>query len=602
MKQRCHFFYKIGNFFFVFFLLQIQFAIKGSNAVPGNSHPNSSLQPISKRPQEPSLQSTDVEEVTNFEQFALNASQQNDLTQDLMAQDTNENSSLDDQNLKVENDEIALSHVFPRRPVPVDIFDSILSSADVLGLPMLESSYPLRPKTVSRQSNSANSGEQTPGNDFELIDENSVLSGSSRLAEMLYKKDKLINQSELIPLKFDELCDFLEANENVDMLEPELILICRRIIIQSENYVKALKDLPLFIGTHFDNKNAIKVNSILYSYLSRSGKEILGSDDDSASSRCSRRGTDSTIESSSGSSGINSPDNTSPSLGKNDEYDDYKEEHGNMRVLDEFNLAQTSNPHETQLSFMHLKLHARRAFLDSSAFSGSFRLAEMLYKNDKLINESELVPLKFDELCDYLEANENVDMLEPELILICRRIIIQPEAYVKALKDLPLFIETHFDNKNAVKVNSILYSYLSRSGKEILGSDDDSANSKCSRHDTDSTIESSPGSSGVNSPGNTSSSLGKKDEYDYYTEERGNMRVLDEINLAQANVPHVAQLSLMNQNLLARGAFLDSRRIVMIGGRSFAAPKWYPLYPLIEEVNQVISDDDIDRPKIEEID
>ena len=191
------------------------------------------------------------------------------------------------------------------------------------------------------------------------------------------------------------------------------------------------------------------------------------------------------------------------------------------------------------------------------------------------------------------------------------------ETFVKALKDLPLFINTRTDNKNAIKINSILYSYLGLSGEDFLGSDDDlehgSVSSRCSKRGSDSTIESSPASSQNNSP---NGSPIKIDEFEYQPEEQqhGNIRVLDEINIVQAHVPHAVFPPFLTHNeaftrVGIMGVFPPTA-FIRTSFRSFPAPRWTHLCTVTEDAQQteVVSDDDDDDDKekddskIEEID
>lgn len=375
MKRR-PFFYKFGDFLFLFLVLQIQFAIKGSNAVPGNSHPSSSSSPseVVTLPQP-----SDNEEVPDFDLPTL-------FTDDLNEVVPEDTSDINVDNFDTGNadGELKISHVIPLRQTEIDLscFESSPgSAAEELGYSMLRSTYLLRPKTHSRQSNSANSGGLTPGSDFEWVDENSVVSGSSRLAKILIKS---VLEKELKPIRFDELCEYLEATSSMEMNESELMVTCKRIIIDNDNFVKTLKDLPLFINTHIENKNAIRINSILYSYLGHSGDEILGSDDEyeqgSGSSRCSKRGSDSTIESSPATSRTNSPNCKSPSCKSPpapnfEDPERHVDEHVHMTILDEINIAQSHVPHviETPLIHSDIFIKGRIRILPGNLMRPSYR-------------------------------------------------------------------------------------------------------------------------------------------------------------------------------------------------------------------------------------
>lgn len=360
MKQR-PFFYQFGNLLFLFFILQIQFVIKGSNAIPGNSHPNSSssssrnIKPAQSQPTN-TEQFTEADEVSDFDQATLAENVQNGNAINEFVEEASQKIVVEP--INIDMGEMKATELVVPRAIPMRLggfeninYESSPDFAERLGFSMM------RPKSVSRQSTSANSGDQTPGYDFEWIEENSVKSGSSRIARLLKKKEaQLVPEEDLKTITFDELCEYLEATPEVDMHEDELVIICRRIIISSETFVKALKDLPLFINTHTDNKNAIKINSILFNYLAQSCEDFIGSDDDleqgSGSSRCSRRTANSSIESTPMSSRTNTPKGSPTEVRESDQYA-HVAEHGSMRVLDEINIAQSHVPHVFQPSLTH---------------------------------------------------------------------------------------------------------------------------------------------------------------------------------------------------------------------------------------------------------
>lgn len=75
-------------------------------------------------------------------------------------------------------------------------------------------------------------------------------------------------------------------------------------------------------------------------------------------------------------------------------------------------------------------------------------------------------------------------MFDFELIILCKRIIIDHEIFNKTLKDLPLYAHIHIQNKNTSKIVDIMYSYLYLDGEYFWESGDecdrDSVCSKCS--------------------------------------------------------------------------------------------------------------------------
>ena len=433
MKQR-PFFYQFGNLLFLFFILQIQFVIKGSNAIPGNSHPNSSssssrnIKPAQTQPTN-TEQLTEADEVSDFDQATL---AENVQSGNAINEFVEKSQKIVVEPMNIDMGELKATELVVPRAIPMRLagfetinYDSSPDFAEKLGFSMM------RPKSVSRQSTSANSGDQTPGYDFEWVEENSVKSGCSRIARLLKKKEKkekkeaqLVLEEELKTITFDELCEYLEATPEVDMHEDELVIICRRIIISSETFVKALKDLPLFINTHTENKNAIKINSILFNYLAQSSEDFIGSDDDleqgSVSSRCSRRTANSSIESTPMSSRTNTPKGSPTAIKESDlnastrvldeinitqshvpdvahvpehgsmrVLDDeinitqsyvphvaHVQEHGSMRVLDEINIAQSHVPHFFQPSLTQdgFFMRGHMGFVPPAAFIGSIGL------------------------------------------------------------------------------------------------------------------------------------------------------------------------------------------------------------------------------------
>ena len=349
---------KFGNYLVLFFVLQVQFAIKGSNAVPGNSHGRTN-----RNGQGLEMNDNSGDAVNTFGN---------------VIEESSNNGGFNGENT-LNNDEMDLAIEIPNQkqdfklivPQPkartanicnLDITESTETEtesyhSDRLEYSMLKSTFPLRPKSLSRQSACNNSGDQTPGLDRDWVDINTEVSDSSRLARKIYSTNLFAKEDvEIEPISFDALCTFLEETAEKEMDESDLLLICKRIIKDPETFIKALKDLPLFIKNYLYNKNAIKINSILYSYLGHSGeyfKDLItveNMENGSGSSRCSSRGCGSTIESELDSPNemmLTSPKDVPRTVSSRSPRNDHDYEHENttIRVLDEINDAQAHVPH-----------------------------------------------------------------------------------------------------------------------------------------------------------------------------------------------------------------------------------------------------------------
>lgn len=313
---------KLGKFIISFFLLQIHFGIKGSNAVPGNSQPNAKkpasppASPKSLKIQNDWLESNEPQQPQQQHILLREDSQMILNSQNSIYSNEDNKESIEIKQLELELDNVilkggllllndikpALSNDFVNESFDEDCFhNSPDSSSDRLNYSMLQSNFPhLRPKTISRQSLSSSGGGDIL--DSEWIEIDSGFSGSSRIAKMIFSM-RLVNDQELQPITYDQLCKFLDELSDKEMCEQELLIICKRITKGSETLMKALKDLPLYIQTTRFNQNAIKINSILFSYLSNSDKcylDLLNNEQNengSGSSRCSSRGSDSSISS-----------------------------------------------------------------------------------------------------------------------------------------------------------------------------------------------------------------------------------------------------------------------------------------------------------------
>lgn len=318
----------LGNYWFLFFVLQFQFAIKGSNAIPGNVQVKSKVEREVERK---------VEDVQVQSEVASNPVE----SDDVVVTNFEEN---------CESHEIPLIAPSVIRATRLEIV------TDGTEIAISEPNYSMRPKSISRNSVGNNSSD---GSDWvEINSQYSGFSGSSRIARMIYSATSFVQDAELLPISFDALCSYLEVNEEKEMCEDELLLLCKRIIKEPETFVKALKDLPLFIQNYRYNQNAVKINSILYSYLGYSGEcykdliEIENMENGSGSSRCSSRGSDSTIETplnsplSNSRTSTPSPKSTKLKTSSHIEETGHQFESSSMsRVLEEINEAQAHVPH-----------------------------------------------------------------------------------------------------------------------------------------------------------------------------------------------------------------------------------------------------------------
>lgn len=223
MKRR--FLDKLENILFLFFVLQIQFEINGSYT---DKKGKNGLR------WGPDTDGDDVMNVVDFERSELPNAKAEDQSVELVAPKA----------LAAGSD--------------LNFGDEV----ETLAYSMLKSIFPLRAKSHSRQGNS---GEHTPGFDYDWADTNSEVSFSSGIAGKLLLPD----DRKFRPMSFGELCDQLEASWNVPMDEEELLIICRRII-RDDHLVKAL-NLPNHLKDYESNLNAPKICDILYAYLAQSG-------------------------------------------------------------------------------------------------------------------------------------------------------------------------------------------------------------------------------------------------------------------------------------------------------------------------------------------
>lgn len=340
----------------LFFVLQLQFAIKGSNAIPGNvqsgkgaggtgnsENGNVSIELATgtqdtngiEYPVQFDLPTNEIHENAENENDPKDDDEEEDVVEDNDPQDeedvVNESETKEDETTKVpsvQSRPVSLSKIPSREyshfelVMPRATKQTSTSFGDLVSNPhspdsdrmanfMLRSSQPLRPKTVSRQS-AANSDDFST----DWIDINSEISGSSRIAKMIYSSSHLEGEQGLPSITFDFLCEFLEANLEKIMCEDELLLICKRIVLERETLLKALKDLPLFIKNHGQDHNASCIYNILFSYLGHSEesfKELLlnvDKENGSESSRCSSRESNFSIETTATNSAANSQTNS----------------------------------------------------------------------------------------------------------------------------------------------------------------------------------------------------------------------------------------------------------------------------------------------------
>lgn len=394
--------YKFGNFLVLLFVLQINFSIKGSNAFPGNSHVTTT--------RENDLQTTDIlppttdalnrEENSQFDQLSTLNFEQHSLNEELSNVET----------LEIGNAKVIVPQFVPAKHVNIDLsnIDTNFDVAEQLGYSVMKSSFPLRPKSVSRQSNSVHSGELTPGHDFECIDYNSEYSStSSHLAKLLFRKNQIVHEEkeeDIRSIKFDDLCEYLEITVDIKMDELELVLICKRIIVDSETYAKALKNLPFFINIHPKNENAKRINSILYSYLGQSGEEILVSDDDSLGSICCGRSSSSTIKTHSPSISIHCESPREEIINEIDETECHGANHYGG-VLEEIKLAQAHVQHDHFQPSFNYKEYFERGNTEH-LMCGSVSRPSFKY-----IHFRNLYPL-MEEIKETVQFNENSDIEE----------------------------------------------------------------------------------------------------------------------------------------------------------------------------------------------
>ena len=362
-----------GNYLLLFFVLQIQFIIKGSSAIPGNSQGR-----------------THEESKGDTPETTLETGVDNQL---------NDASNTSDWGINVNNFEEESNQQQPKQPHELELVAPRARNGNTLSLEMTESpdsdrlEYSLaksstappllRSKSVSRQSGGYNSGSQTPGIDHDWVDidsQASEFSNSSRIARMIYSTNSIVTDEEISPISFNFLCSYLEETADKEMCEDELLLLCKRVIAESDTFIKALKDLPLFIKNYKYNQNAAKINSILYSYLSQSSecfKDLLSHENlenGSASSRCSSRGTDSTIESPPNSpitddqsypQSISNIRNASTSPRSEDDKDI-----SSNSVIEEINRVQSHVPHIPQPNFFGNMLHGNHlSYMPQTTYS-----------------------------------------------------------------------------------------------------------------------------------------------------------------------------------------------------------------------------------------
>lgn len=326
---------KLGHFLVLIFLIQIQFVIKGSNAIPGNVHASTlksdkadvevigELNVIEHPLQfgetvnEPTIEteitsfdlSETIDDTTKMVELPLQneeaAIDESEVTAFEGWDAMSDPRSLDDKQKQPMELELIVPKVRHSHQLSFEENSSVqIPHADRLAYSMLASSYPLRPKTFSRQS--VTNSEDNTADGLErgwILDINSEISGSSRIAKLIYSSNSFVVDKELQPISFDFLCSYLEANIGKKMCEDELLLICKRIVIEKESLVKAFEDLPLFIRNHEQDCNASSIYRILNSYLGHSEESFKQSlydeetdDNGCESSRCSGRESDFSFE------------------------------------------------------------------------------------------------------------------------------------------------------------------------------------------------------------------------------------------------------------------------------------------------------------------
>lgn len=249
------------NYLFLFFVIQIHFIIKGSNA--GNTQ-----------------QAQQGNQPGNQQQQQQQQAQQIDEDHDLVQIESFEH----EESKVVEHVDVrSVELVIPKAArVYLSNEKPFEQSPESETYAQLRSSFPPRPKSHSRQSSHGfSSGEHTPSHEYDWIDSNSETSTSSGLAHKLLIPD----DKKYDPITFEEICFYLESTASVLMSEEELLTTCRRILT-NDYLVKAL-NLQIYVKNFEHNTNAIKIHDILFSYLGYSGDLM---------SRCSSSNSHSTLE------------------------------------------------------------------------------------------------------------------------------------------------------------------------------------------------------------------------------------------------------------------------------------------------------------------
>lgn len=354
-----------GNFvkyLILLFVLQVQFVIKGSNAFPGNSQGRTNEESMMGGTGTTTTTFNQIDDTSNTSELDIGVINFEEVTNQLEQQQSQpqEQQQQVNQQHGVPNElELVVPRARSGKHISLEETESPDSDvSESYDFPTLRTS--LRPKSLSRQSCGYNSGTQTPGvDDWSVVSsQNSEHSSSSRIARMIYSSNAFTADTKIKAISFNDLCSLLEITADKEMCEEELMLICQQVIADCDTLVKALKDLPLFIKNYKYNQNAVKINSILYSYLSHSSEcfkdiqthELM--EHGSVSSRCSSRGTDSTIDSSPNSPMTDSF-NSMPSISRirNSSCSPRSEDdHENSfnRVLEEINRVQSHVPHVPQ--------------------------------------------------------------------------------------------------------------------------------------------------------------------------------------------------------------------------------------------------------------
>jgi hypothetical protein len=347
----------VGNCVILLFILQVQLIIKGSNAFPGNSqgrdHDGSKKDVTVNTSVEAANESSDTGNTGgDAGDFGINVNN----FEFEEASNRLEQQQGEEKSMQLSSVELVAPRPINGNLINLEITES--PDSDRNSFTMLRAS--LRPKSISRQS-----GCQTPVSDdwIDVSSQASEYSSNTRIAQMIYSTASIVTDNDFDPISFDSLCSLLEETADKEMGEDELLLICKRVISNSDTLIKALKDLPLFIKNYRHNQNAVKINSILYSYLAQSNecfKDILSQDyleHGSVSSTCSSRGTESTIESPPNSPIIDSFDllkvrnpSTSPRIEEGKEVNDIS----GIRVLEEINRVQSHVPHPPFVRNLHL--------------------------------------------------------------------------------------------------------------------------------------------------------------------------------------------------------------------------------------------------------